>query len=70
MNNWGGKRKGSGRKKLDEREKKKGVKIYITEEIKDNIEKLGKGDSFSEKTVEIIISEIENRKLIEKNKFN
>jgi len=60
--NWGGQRTGSGRNPLQECEKKKGVKIYITDILKEDIIKYGIGNSFSEKTVEVIKSEIQNRK--------
>ncbi|MBS4539642.1 hypothetical protein GOQ27_14300 [Clostridium sp. D2Q-11] len=58
----GGTRKGAGRTPLDECEKKKGFKIYIRENTKQEILKHGKGSNFSEKAVELIASEIKNRK--------
>jgi DNA (cytosine-5)-methyltransferase 1 len=61
-NNWGGYRKGAGRLPLDEKEKKKGAKIYINDYLREDIEKYGKGKSFSDKTVDLITSEINNRK--------
>lgn len=61
--NWGGARKGAGRNPLNERERKKGVKIYLTDDTKDDILEYGVGKNFSEKTVEIIIAELEKRKL-------
>lgn len=66
-NNWGGARKGAGRKPLKEGEKKKGVKIYITDRVKEDIKKYGEGNSFSEKTVDLITSEIKSRKSKKEN---
>lgn len=61
--NWGGYRKGAGRSPLDKNDKKKGAKIYITDFIREDIEKYGSGNSFSEKVVNLIICEIKNRKI-------
>lgn len=58
----GGARLGAGRTPLDETEKKVGTKIYITNEQKNDIEKYGTGENFSAKAVELISSEINNRK--------
>ncbi|MCK8826341.1 hypothetical protein MWH25_01085 [Natroniella acetigena] len=60
-NNWGGKRKGAGRKPLDEDKKKKRAQIYLKPETKELIEKYGKGNNFSQKVVELIKSEIKFR---------
>lgn len=57
----GGARKGAGRTPLDECEKKKGFKIYLKENTKQEILKYGKGSNFSEKAVELIASEIKKR---------
>lgn len=61
-NNWGGIREGAGRIPLKSNEKKKGVKIYITDRLKKNILEYGNGKSFSEKAVELIEKELEKRK--------
>lgn len=62
-NNWGGARKGAGRTPLEEKERKKGIKIYIKDSTKKDIIQYGIGKTFSEKTVEIITSELNTRKL-------
>lgn len=62
--NWGGCRKGAGRIPLEESEKKKGVKIYIADCIKKDILEYGIGKNFSEKAVDIIISELCKRKSV------
>jgi len=59
---WGGFRDGAGRTALSPSEKKKCVKIYINDEIKADILKYGRGNSFSEKAVELLLSEMCNRK--------
>lgn len=64
-NNWGGARKGAGRTPLEENERKKGIKIYIRDSTKKDIIQYGIGKTFSEKTVEIITSELNRRKLRE-----
>ncbi|SHH84327.1 hypothetical protein SAMN02745135_02367 [Caloranaerobacter azorensis DSM 13643] len=61
-NNWGGYRKGAGRTPLDEKEKKKGIKIYVNDYLKEDIEKYGVGKSTSEKAAELIKSEVLKRK--------
>ncbi|NBI06099.1 hypothetical protein [Senegalia massiliensis] len=61
--NWGGVRKGAGRAPLSENERKKGAKIYITDNIKKDIMLYGNGKNFSEKTVEIIECELKKRKI-------
>lgn len=60
--NWGGNRKGAGRKNLPESQKKKGYNLYITCEIKDDIETFGIGKTFSEKVLNLIVKELEIRK--------
>lgn len=62
-NNWGGARKGAGRIPLNENQRKKGVTIYILDDTKKDILKYGVGETFSEKTVEIIATELKNRKM-------
>ncbi len=59
---WGGFRVGAGRASLNPSEKKKCAKIYICDEIKENIVKYGIGNSFSEKAVELVVSKILDRK--------
>lgn len=61
-NNHGGAREGAGRNPLNDEEKKLGTKIYITQEQKDIINKYGIGENFSAKAVELIMTEINNRK--------
>lgn len=61
----GGKRDGSGRNPLPEAEKKIAKTIYITPSLHDDIEKLALGNSFSEKCVNLITSEIERKKRFE-----
>lgn len=66
MSHRGGIRIGAGRPPLNE-DKKIGVKIYITTELKEKIIANGIGNSFSEKTCEIINSELTKRE--GKNKY-
>ncbi|WP_273321182.1 hypothetical protein [Vallitalea guaymasensis] len=61
--NWGGIRTGAGRTPLSKDKKKKPVKIYISDLLKQDIEKYGLGDSFSRKAVDLIASEIKKRRL-------
>lgn len=61
-NSWGGARKGAGRTPIKESDKKKGVKIYITDTLKNDILEYGNGSSFSDKALDIIITEIYKRK--------
>ncbi len=63
-NTWGGNREGAGRVPLQENCKKQGYKIYITEEVKEDINKYGIGKSFSTKVNELIQQEITKRKKI------
>jgi len=58
----GGIRKGAGRIPLDDSKKKKGVKIYITDYVKEDILEYGVGKNFSDKVAEIVKSELDNRK--------
>ncbi len=67
-NNWGGARVGAGRNPLSESEKKKGVKIYLTDDTKKDIIEHGMGNTFSEKAVEIINSELKKRKAKSENR--
>lgn len=66
-NAWGGARKGAGRTPLKECDKKKGVKIYITDTLKEDILKYGNGTSFSDKALDILMTEICKRKIKESN---
>jgi len=59
---WGGYREGSGRTALSPSEKKKCVKVYINDDVKEDIKKYGRGNSFSEKVVDLVLSEMCNRK--------
>ena len=61
-NKHGGARPGAGRNRLNDEERKKGMKIYINNEVKDEIEQYGNGKTFSEKAVELIVSTINRRK--------
>ena len=61
-NSWGGSRKGAGRNPISPEKKKQGVKIYITEELKDEIIKYGCGKNFSDKTVNLLISGLISKK--------
>lgn len=58
----GGKRKGSGRTPLPEDQKKIAKTIYITSTQQDDIEQYAQGDSFSEKCMDLIITQLERRK--------
>ncbi len=58
----GGKREGSGRNPLPDDKKKIAKTIYITPTQNDDIELYAKGDSFSEKCLDLITTQIERRK--------
>ena len=58
----GGKREGSGRTPLPEDQKKIAKTIYITPTQHDDIEKYAQGDSFSEKCMDLINTQLERRK--------
>ncbi|MEG0339494.1 MAG: DNA cytosine methyltransferase, partial [Oscillospiraceae bacterium] len=58
----GGKRQGAGRVALSVGEKKEGCKIYITPQLKNEIEQYGTGISFSEKCSSLIAQQILNLK--------
>lgn len=58
----GGIRPGAGRIPLADEEKKKGVKIYIRDSLKNLILEMGQGNSFSDKTVELIQLGIDAKK--------
>lgn len=60
--NRGGARIGAGRTPLKDGEKKKGFKVYMTEAVRSEILQYGDGKNFSDKVMEIISSELENRK--------
>ena len=57
----GGIRHGAGRPPLDNSEKKQGIKIYIKEDIKNQILLYGQGKNFSDKVNEIIVAELNKR---------
>lgn len=59
---WGGRREGSGRCRLEENKKKQGVKIYLTQKLRDGITEFGIGKTFSEKAAELIEAGIESKK--------
>ena len=58
----GGKREGSGRTPLPEDQKKVAKTIYITPTQHDEIEQYAKGDSFSEKCIDLISAQLDRRK--------
>ena len=58
----GGKREGSGRNPLPENQKKIGKTIYVTPTLHDEIEQYAKGDSFSEKCIDLISAQLDRRK--------
>lgn len=58
----GGKREGSGRTPLPEDQKKIAKTIYITPTLNSDIEQYAHGDSFSEKCLDLINTQIERRK--------
>ena len=58
----GGKREGSGRTPLPEDQKKIAKTIYITPTLNSDIEQYAHGDSFSEKCIDLINTQIERRK--------
>lgn len=58
----GGKREGSGRTPLPESEKKIAKTIYITPTLQSEIDKFANGNSFSEKCIDLISSQIARRK--------
>jgi len=61
-NKRGGARPGAGRNPLNDDERKKGMKIYINNEVREEIQQYGNGKNFSEKAVELIKSTINRRK--------
>ena len=63
----GGKREGSGRNPLPDDQKKIAKTIYITPTQNDDIELYAKGDSFSEKCLDLITTQIERRKRFDNN---
>lgn len=58
----GGFRLGAGRKLIDPKLKKKAYKIYINEILKKEIEYIGVGKNFSEKTIDLINFALQMRK--------
>ena len=54
----GGKREGSGRTPLPEAQKKIAKTIYVTPAQHDDIERYALGESFSEKCINLMTSEI------------
>lgn len=58
----GGKREGSGRAPLPDDQKKIAKTIYVTPTQHEDIEKYAQGDSFSEKCLDLITTQIERRK--------
>lgn len=58
----GGKREGSGRTPLPEHDKKVAKTIYVTPTQQDDIETFAEGDSFSEKCLDLITTQLERRK--------
>ena len=58
----GGVRLGAGRKPIDPKLKKKAYKIYINEILKKDIESIGVGKNFSEKTIDLINFALQMRK--------
>lgn len=58
----GGKRQGAGRTALSSDEKKEGCKIYITPQLKNEIEQFGTGISFSGKCTSLMTQQILNLK--------
>lgn len=63
----GGKREGSGRTPLPEDKKKIAKTIYITPTQNDEIELYAKGNSFSEKCIDLIEAQISRRKRFKEN---
>jgi DNA (cytosine-5)-methyltransferase 1 len=60
----GGKRSGSGRNPLPDNQKKIAKTIYITPVLQDDIETYAEGDSFSEKCIDLISSQINLRNVL------
>ena len=58
----GGARLGAGRKSIDPKLKKKAYKIYINDIQKRDIESVGIGKNFSEKTIDLINFALQMRK--------
>ena len=61
--NHGGKREGSGRTPLPESDKKIAKTIYVTPLQQDEIETYAEGDSFSEKCMDLISTQLSRRKI-------
>lgn len=62
MPQHGGKREGSGRTPLPESKKKIAKTIYFTPSLQNDIERYATGDSFSEKCIDLISTQIARRK--------
>lgn len=62
MSTHGGKREGSGRNPLPEKQKKVGRTIYLSPALQDDVETYGKGESFSEKCMDLISTQVQARK--------
>lgn len=58
----GGKRLGAGRSVLPSEDKKDGYNVYISKTLKDDINKIGVGSSFSAKCVQLLSSQIQYQK--------
>ncbi len=57
----GGARPGAGRNPLSENEKKKEYKVYLTDELCNDVEEYGNGPSLSSKIADLLVSEIRRR---------
>ena len=62
MPQHGGKREGSGRTPLPESEKKIAKTIYITPTLQSDIDRFATGNSFSEKCIDLISTQVARRK--------
>lgn len=60
----GGVRDGAGRKKLDSHSKLQARKVYLSQEQIQRIEEVGVGDTFSQKAVELLLTELNRRTLL------
>ena len=62
MSQHGGKREGSGRNPLPQNEKKIAKTIYFTPTMQNDIEQYAVGNSFSEKCIDLISTQLDRRK--------
>lgn len=69
MKKWGGQRLGAGRPEISDTDKKKNYNVYLSETEKLEVEKYGKGNSFSSKIMNLVNNEIINIKKSKKIKF-